>query len=49
MTDAPRHALLLDLHGRRVVVVGGGPVAARRAARLVEDGADVHVVAPALC
>ncbi|GIG20481.1 uroporphyrinogen-III C-methyltransferase [Cellulomonas chitinilytica] len=49
MTDAPRHPLLLDLHGRRVVVVGGGPVAARRTVRLVEDGADVHVVAPALC
>ncbi|TQL04308.1 uroporphyrinogen-III C-methyltransferase [Cellulomonas sp. SLBN-39] len=44
-----RHALLLDLTGRRVVVVGGGPVAARRVARLLEDGADVHVVAPALC
>ncbi|MDM7853511.1 uroporphyrinogen-III C-methyltransferase [Cellulomonas alba] len=48
MTGA-RHPLLLDLAGRRVLVVGGGPVAARRAARLVEDGADVHVVAPAIC
>jgi len=48
MTDA-RHPLLLDLTGRRVLVVGGGPVAARRAARLVEDGADVHVVAPEVC
>ncbi|WP_421741290.1 uroporphyrinogen-III C-methyltransferase [Cellulomonas sp.] len=47
--STPRHPLLLDLAGRRVVVVGGGPVAARRAARLVEDGADVVVVAPALC
>jgi uroporphyrin-III C-methyltransferase/precorrin-2 dehydrogenase/sirohydrochlorin ferrochelatase len=46
---APQHALLLDVSGRRVVVVGGGPVAARRAARLIEDGADVLVVAPALC
>ena len=44
-----RHPLLLDLAGRRVVVVGGGPVAARRTARLVEDGADVVVVAPAVC
>lgn len=44
-----RHPLLLDLAGRRVVVVGGGPVAARRATRLVEDGADVVVVAPAIC
>lgn len=47
--SAPQHALLLDVRGRRVVVVGGGPVAARRATRLVEDGADVLVVAPALC
>ncbi len=45
----PRHALLLDLTGRRVVVVGGGPVAARRASRLVDDGADVVVVAPRVC
>lgn len=48
MTD-PRHPLLLDVRGRRVVVVGGGPVAARRVAALLADGADVHVVAPALC
>ncbi|WP_456787303.1 uroporphyrinogen-III C-methyltransferase [Cellulomonas sp. P5_C5] len=46
---SPQHPLFLDVTGRRVVVVGGGPVAARRAARLVEDGADVLVVAPALC
>ena len=46
---SPQHALFLDVSGRRVVVVGGGPVAARRATRLVEDGADVLVVAPALC
>ncbi|GEL93743.1 uroporphyrinogen-III C-methyltransferase [Cellulomonas composti] len=47
--STPRHPLFLDLTGRAVLVVGGGPVAARRAARLVEDGADVLVVAPALC
>ena len=43
------HGLFLDLRGRRVVMVGGGPVAARRTVRLVEDGADVLVVAPAVC
>ncbi|MFS0705978.1 NAD(P)-dependent oxidoreductase, partial [Cellulomonas sp. 179-A 9B4 NHS] len=43
------HPLLVDVTGRRVVVVGGGPVAARRARGLLTDGADVHVVAPALC
>ena len=36
----------LDLRGRRVVVVGGGTVAADRVRRLVETGARVRVVAP---
>ena len=46
---SPRHPLLLDLTGRLVVVVGGGPVAARRVHGLLTDGADVVVVAPGLC
>lgn len=46
---SPSHPLLVDLTGRRVVVVGGGPVAARRTRGLLADGADVVVVAPALC
>ena len=44
-----RYPLLLDLTGRAVLVVGGGPVAARRAAGLLEAGAEVHVIAPDLC
>ena len=36
----------LNLHGRRVVVVGGGSVAAAKIAALVEAGARVTVVAP---
>lgn len=39
----------LDLRGRRVVAVGGGPVSARRALDLVDDGALVTVVSPDLC
>lgn len=39
----------VDLAGRRVVVVGGGPVAARRVQGLLADAASVVVVAPALC
>ncbi|WP_327152682.1 precorrin-2 dehydrogenase/sirohydrochlorin ferrochelatase family protein, partial [Nostocoides japonicum] len=39
----------LDLDGRDVLVAGGGPVAARRAARLVADGAVVTVVSPLAC
>jgi uroporphyrin-III C-methyltransferase/precorrin-2 dehydrogenase/sirohydrochlorin ferrochelatase len=38
--------LLLDLHGRRAVVVGGGVVATRRVRALIEAGADVVVVTP---
>lgn len=38
--------LHLDLQGKRVLVVGGGPVALRRARTLQDAGADVEVVAP---
>jgi uroporphyrin-III C-methyltransferase/precorrin-2 dehydrogenase/sirohydrochlorin ferrochelatase len=40
--------LLLDLAGRRVVVVGGGEVSLRRVRALVEADADVLVIAPQL-
>ena len=44
---------LLPLHlsvgGRLVVVVGGGPVAWRKAAAVLDSGAVVRVVAPYLC
>lgn len=43
------YPLSLDLAGRRAVVVGGGPVAARRTSSLVAAGADVQVIAPAIC
>src|SRR3954447_4004144 len=43
------YPLSLDLRGRRTLVVGGGPVAARRAVALVEAGAVVDVVAPYIC
>jgi uroporphyrin-III C-methyltransferase / precorrin-2 dehydrogenase / sirohydrochlorin ferrochelatase len=36
----------LKLAGRRVVVVGGGPVAASKLAALVATGADITVIAP---
>lgn len=41
--------LHLALEGRRVVVVGGGPVAARKARGLLDAGAAVCVVAPYVC
>ncbi|HLS78172.1 MAG TPA: uroporphyrinogen-III C-methyltransferase [Nocardia sp.] len=40
----PNYLVGLDLRGRRVVVVGGGTVAARRLGLLIASGADVHVV-----
>lgn len=39
----------VDLAGRRVLVAGGGPVAARRLPELVAAGADILVVAPYAC
>jgi uroporphyrin-III C-methyltransferase/precorrin-2 dehydrogenase/sirohydrochlorin ferrochelatase len=47
--SASSYPLVLDVLGRRVVVVGGGPVAARRALPLVEAGADLVVVSPFIC
>jgi uroporphyrin-III C-methyltransferase / precorrin-2 dehydrogenase / sirohydrochlorin ferrochelatase len=46
VTPYPLH---LDLGGRRVLVVGGGPVAARRAGALADAGARVVVVSPWAC
>jgi len=41
--------LFLKLHGRRVLVVGAGPVAASKLASLLATGATVTVVAPEVC
>src|SRR6266700_957434 len=38
--------LFLNLAGRRVLLVGGGPVAAAKLQQLLAAGADAHVVAP---
>ncbi|WP_406061850.1 uroporphyrinogen-III C-methyltransferase [Micromonospora sp. NBC_00860] len=47
MTSNP-YPLGLRLHGRRVVVVGGGAVATRRVPALLDSGADVLLVSPEL-
>jgi uroporphyrin-III C-methyltransferase/precorrin-2 dehydrogenase/sirohydrochlorin ferrochelatase len=41
--------IFLDLRGRDALVVGGGPVALRKIELLLLAGAQVRVVAPALC
>src|SRR5215813_15193573 len=46
--DTPIYPLSLRLDGRRVLVVGGGPVALRRVAGLRAADAQVVVVAPRL-
>lgn len=47
-SDEPSlYPVFLKLQGRRVLVVGAGPIAERKIATLVEAGADVVVVAPA--
>lgn len=43
------YPISLDLRDRRVLVVGGGPVAARRIAGLLAAGARIDVVAPYAC
>ena len=48
-SSRPGYPISLDLTGRRALVVGGGPVAARRARGLLDAGAVVDVVAPQLC
>jgi len=47
--ERPYFAAFLDVRGRPCVVVGGGPVAARKVDALLASGAKVKVVAPELC
>ncbi|WP_100331250.1 NAD(P)-binding protein [Bacillus xiapuensis] len=42
------YPVMLNVAGKQVVVVGGGSVAARKAAALLEAGAEVTIISPAL-
>ncbi len=46
MTPKAYYPLFADLHGRRCVVIGGGPVAQRKVTTLLGYGADLVVVSP---
>jgi siroheme synthase-like protein len=46
---APYYPILLNVRGRKCLVVGGGEVALRKAQMLVEHDAKVVVVSPAFC
>ena len=45
----PYYPIFLNIFGKRCVVIGGGKVALRKVKVLVEHGANVEVVSPALC
>jgi precorrin-2 dehydrogenase len=45
----PQYAINLYLEGQSCVVVGGGPIAARKVEGLLQCGASVTVVAPSVC
>ena len=47
-TDDAPYLLALRLAGRRVTIIGGGAVAARRIPALLDSGADVVVISPGL-
>ena len=48
ISGSPTYPLMLSMAGRRAVVVGGGTVALRRTRSLLEAGAHVVVIAPAV-
>jgi uroporphyrin-III C-methyltransferase/precorrin-2 dehydrogenase/sirohydrochlorin ferrochelatase len=47
-TDHAPYLLALRLAGRRVTIIGGGTVAARRVPALLDSGADVVIISPEL-
>jgi uroporphyrin-III C-methyltransferase / precorrin-2 dehydrogenase / sirohydrochlorin ferrochelatase len=47
-TEHAPYLLALRLAGRRVTIIGGGAVAARRVPALLESGADVLIISPTL-
>ena len=46
---SPYYPIVLNIQGRKCLVVGGGKVALRKVKALLEHGADVEVVSPFFC
>jgi siroheme synthase-like protein len=46
---SPYYPILLNIQGKKCLIVGGGEVALRKAQMLVEHGAAVEVVSPTFC
>jgi len=46
---SPYYPILLNIQGKKCLVVGGGEVALRKAQTLVEHGATVEIVSPNFC
>lgn len=46
MRSQPHFPIFVNLKGRRIVVVGGGDTAYRRAKALIRFGAEVRIIAP---
>jgi siroheme synthase-like protein len=46
---SPYYPILLNIQGKKCLIVGGGEVALRKAQMLVEHGATVEVVSPTFC
>ena len=45
----PFFPMLIDLSGKKILVVGGGKIASRRTETLIRCGADVTAVSPNFC
>ncbi len=49
MPRPPFFPMMIDIAGQKVLVVGGGHIASRRAVTLMKCGAEIHAVSPAFC